>query len=60
MVADQAVATVNLGEQGPISESVVHPDLTTIVQQHIVSDVVSSGRDNGKTLRNPRISQCTV
>ena len=40
---DQAVATVNLGEQGPssISEAVSHPDATTI-EQHIVGDVVSS------------------
>ena len=58
MVPDQAVATVNLGEQGPssISEAVFHPDQTT-KQQHIVGDVVSSGRENGKTSRKPRISE---
>ena len=50
-MADQAVAAVNLGEQGPssISEAVVHPDLTAAVQEHIVGDVVSSGRENGKS-----------
>ena len=55
-MADQAVAAVNLGEQGPssISEAVVHPDQATdIVQQHIVGDVVSSGRENGKKSRKP-------
>ena len=54
---DQAVATVNLGEQGrsSISEEVFHPDL--MIQQHIVGDVVSSGRENGKKLRKPRISE---
>ena len=43
-MADQAVAAVNLGEQGPssISEAVVHPDLTTIVQQHIVHGCVAA------------------
>ena len=57
-MVDQAVATVNLGEQGPssISEAVVHPDQTTVVQQHIVGDVVSSGRENGKKSKKPRIS----
>ena len=57
MVPDQAVATVNLGEQGPssISEAVFHPDL--MIQQHIVGDVVSSGRQNGKKSRKPRISE---
>ena len=46
---DEAVAAVNLGEQEPssISEAVFHPDLTTM-QQQIVGDVVSSGRENGK------------
>ena len=55
---DQAVATVNWGEQGPssISEAVSHPDATTI-QQHIVGDVVSSGRENGKKSWKPRISE---
>ena len=55
---DQAVAAVNLGEQAPnsISEAVFHPDLTTI-QQHIVGDVVSSGRENGKKSRKPRMSE---
>ena len=50
MLPDQAVAAVNLGEQGhsSISEAVFHPDLTTM-QQHIVGDVVSSGRENGKS-----------
>ena len=45
-VPDQAVAAVNLGEKGPssISEAVFHPDLRTI-QQQIVGDVVSSGRE---------------
>ena len=40
IVADQAVAAVNLGKQGPssIPEAVVHPDLTIVVQQHIVGD----------------------
>ena len=49
-MADQAVAAVNLDEQGPssIPEAVVHADQTTGVQQHIVGDVVSSGRENGK------------
>ena len=49
---DQAV---NLGEQGPssISEAVVHPDLTK-KNQHIVGDVVSIGRENGKKSKKPR------
>ncbi|XP_015749790.1 PREDICTED: D-inositol 3-phosphate glycosyltransferase-like [Acropora digitifera] len=44
---DQAVVAVNAGEQGPgsISEEVFHSDVTT-VQQHIVGDVVSSGKEN--------------
>ena len=52
---DQAVVAVNLGEQRPssISEGVVHPDLTT-KNQHIVRDVVSSDRENGKKSRKPR------
>ena len=58
---DQAVAAVNLGEQGPssISEAVFHPDPTTI-QQHVVGDVASSGRENGKKSRKPRISQSII
>jgi hypothetical protein len=55
---DQAVVAVNAGEQGPgsISEEVFHSDVTT-VQQHIVGDVVSSGKENGKKSRKPRISE---
>ena len=61
-MTDQAVAAVNLGEQGPssISEAVVHPDITTIVQQHIVGDVVSLGRGNGKKSRKPRIAEFMI
>ena len=57
---DQAVAAVNLGEQGPssVSESVSYPDATTI--QHIVSDTVSSGRENGKKSRKARISETII
>ena len=57
MVPAEAVATFNLGEQGPssISEAVFHPDLMT--QQHTVGDVVSSGRENGKKSKKPRISE---
>ena len=57
---DQAVAAVNLGEQGPssVSESVSYPDVTTI--QYIVSDTVSSGRENGKKSRKPIISETIV
>ena len=49
----QAVAAGSLGEQGPssVSEAVSHPDATTI-EQHIVGDIVSSGRENGKNFRN--------
>jgi len=52
---DQVVAAVNLGEQGPssVSEAVSSPDTTTI--QHIVGDVVSSGRENGEKSREIRI-----
>ena len=52
---DQAVVAVKLGEQGPssISEEDVHPDLTT-KNQHIVGDVVSFVRENGKKSRKPR------
>ena len=58
VVPDEAVGAVNLGGQEPssISEAVFHPDLTTI-QQQIVGDVVSSGRENGKKSRKPRISE---
>ena len=54
--ADQAVVAVHAGEQGPnsISEAVFHPCLTTM-QQHILVDVVSSGREKGKKSRKPRI-----
>ena len=60
-VPDQAVVTVNLGEQGAssISEGVVHPDLTT-KNQYIVGDVVSSDRENGKKSRKPRIPEFIV
>ena len=60
-VPDQAVVAVNLGEQGPssISEAVVHPDLTT-KNQHIVGDVVSLGRENGKKARKPRSPEFIV
>ena len=60
MVPDQAVATVNLGEQGrsSISEAVLHPDL--MIQQHIVGDVVSSGRENGKKSGKPRIAEFKI
>ena len=55
---DQAVVAVDAGEQGPgsISEAVFHPDPTTM-QQHIVGDVVNSGRENGKKSETPRISE---
>ena len=58
---DQAVVAVDAGEQGPgsISEAVFHPDLTTI-QQHIVGDVVSSDRENGKKSRKRRISEFII
>ena len=57
---DQAVAAVNLDEQGPssVSESVSCPGATII--QHIVGDAVSSGRENGKKSREPRISETSV
>ena len=57
---DQAVEVVNLVEQEPSSvlESVSSPDATTI--QHIVSDAVSQGRENGKKSRKPRISEIIV
>ena len=58
---DQAAAAVNLGEQGPssISEEAFRPDLTTL-QQQIVGDVLSSGRENGKKSRKPRISESVI
>ena len=58
---DQAVAAVNLGEKGPssLSEAVFHPNLRTI-QQQIVGDVVSSGRENGKKSRKPRILESII
>ena len=61
-MADQAVAAVNLGEQGPssISEAVVLPDQTTVIQQHIVDDLVILGRENGKKSRKPRISEFMI
>ena len=48
----QAVAAVNLGEQGrsSVSEAVFHPGLTAM-QQHIVGDLVSSARENGNNFR---------
>ena len=56
----QAVAAVNLGEQRPssVSESVSYPDATTI--QHIVGDALSSGGENGKKSRKPRISETII
>ena len=61
-MADQAVAAVNLGEQGPssISEAVVLPDQTTVIQQHIVDDLVILGRKNGKKSKKPRISEFMI
>ena len=57
---DQAVAAVNLGEQGPssLSELVSCPDATTI--QHNVGYAVSSGRENGKKSMKPRISETNI
>ena len=57
---DQAVAAVNLDEQGPssVSESVSYPYATTM--QHIVGDTVSSGRENGKNPRELRISETII
>ena len=53
----EADAAVNLGEQGPssVSESVSYPYATTM--HHIVGDAVSTGRENGKKSREPRISE---
>ena len=58
---DQAVVADKAGEKGPssISEAVFHPDLTTM-QQHIVGDVLSSHRENGKKSRKPRISEFII
>ena len=60
MAPDQAIAADNLGEQGPssVSESVSYPDTTTI--QHVAGDAVSSGRENGKKSRKPRISETII
>ncbi|XP_015764073.1 PREDICTED: uncharacterized protein LOC107343052 isoform X8 [Acropora digitifera] len=57
---DQAVAAVNLGEQGPssVSESVSYPDATTT--QHIVGDAVSSGRENVIQEERPRTYPLTT
>ncbi|XP_015771260.1 PREDICTED: uncharacterized protein LOC107349592 [Acropora digitifera] len=53
-VPDEAVAEVNLGGQGSgsVSEGVFHPDLTTM-QQQIVGDVVTSGRENDIQRKRP-------
>ena len=61
MAPDQAVAAVNLGEQGPssVSEAVSHPDATTR-QQYVVPGILSSGRENGKKSRKPEISEAIV
>jgi len=58
---DQAVVAVDLGEQGPTSssEAVSHPCLTTM-QQHMLGDVVSSGRENGKKSKKQRISEFII
>ena len=58
---DQAVGTVNVGEQVPssISEALSHADATAI-QQHVVGDVVSSGCENGKKSRKRRISESII
>ena len=58
---DQAVAAISLGEHGSSSilEAVFHPVRTT-AQQHIVGDVVNSGRENGKKSRKPRISESMI
>ena len=60
MAPDQAIAADNLGEQGPssVSESVSYPGVRTI--QHIVGDAMSSGRENGKKSRKPRISETII
>ena len=49
-----------MGEQGPSSvlESVSYPAVRTM--QHIVSDAVSQGRENGKKSREPRISETII
>ena len=46
-MADQAVAACS------IPEAVFHPDQTTVIQQHIVGDLVILGRENGKKSRKP-------
>ena len=50
MAPGEAVAVINLGEQGPGSNSevVFLCDPATKIQQCTVGDVVSSGRENGK------------
>ena len=45
---DEAVAAVNLGGEEPSSNS------------EIVGDVVSSGGENGKEARKPRISESVI
>mgnify|MGYP000598028889 CR=1 FL=1 len=59
---DQAVAAVDLGEQGPssISETVFCTGVTT-AQQHIVGDVICTNKENGKkSSRKPRISESVI
>ena len=59
---DQAVAAVDVGEQGPssISETVCYPDVTT-AQQHIVGDAMCPNKENGKkSSRKPRISESVI
>ena len=62
MAPDEAVAVINLGEQGPGSNSevVFLCDPATTIQQCPVGDVVSSGRENGKKARKPRISESVI
>ncbi|XP_067019540.1 uncharacterized protein [Acropora muricata] len=50
----QAVAAVNLGEQGrsSVSEAVFHPGLTAM-QQHIMGDLVTSARENEIKRKRP-------
>ncbi|XP_015747144.1 PREDICTED: uncharacterized protein LOC107326906 [Acropora digitifera] len=57
----QTFATVNLDEQGPssISEAVFHPDARKI-QQHIVDDVLSSGRENVIPRERPKTHPLTT
>ena len=62
MAPGEAVAVINLGEQGPGSNSEVVKFLRdpTKIQQCPVGDVVSSGRENGKKARKPRISESVI